>query len=197
MKKAIILGHGGHAKVIHSFIFDQYDNVQFFDEQAEAKVFADPKSFQNVDFYLGIGSNAVRKKLYLKLKQAGLNLPICLGPNAVIVKEAQIGQGSFVGAGSFVMAGAVVGENVIINTLSSVDHDCKVGDHAQITAGVTLGGASEIGENCFLGLKVTVLPGIKIGNNTQVMAGSVATKDIEANLVVGGYPVRVIKASES
>lgn len=50
-----------------------------------------------------------------------------------------------------------------------------------------------IGDDVWIGGHVTILPGITIGNNVVVAAGSVVTKDIPDNCVVGGVPARVIR----
>lgn len=196
MKKAIILGEGGHARVIHSFIVNDYSKVEFYDRLAEMKIWENPEFFSEIDFFLGIGDNKARTSLFNRLKGLGLQLPVCRGPMSFIASCAKIGQGTFIGAGVIIMASAVIGENVIINTHSSVDHDCQLGDHTQLTAGITLGGATRIGTNCFLGVKVAILPGVAIGDNVQVMAGSLVTKTVSPNLIVGGYPSKTIKMVE-
>lgn len=50
-----------------------------------------------------------------------------------------------------------------------------------------------IGRNCWLGAGVIVLPGVTIGDNTVIGAGSVATKDVPANVVAVGNPCRVLR----
>lgn len=196
MKKAIIFGKGGHARVIQSFIQHRYDTIHMMDSEDEKEVWKNPKGFMEFDFYIGIGDNKIRANIFNKAKNEGLSLPVCLGPNAFIADTAKIGQGSFIGAGCVVMTGAVVGENVIVNTFTSVDHDCLVGDHSQLTAGITLGGETVIGKNCFFGVKAATIPGMKIGDNVQVMAGSLITKSFENNVVIGGYPSKIIKNLE-
>lgn len=54
----------------------------------------------------------------------------------------------------------------------------------------------EIGNNVFIGCNVTILPNIKIGNNVIIAAGSVVTKDVPSNSVVGGNPAKVISTFE-
>lgn len=54
----------------------------------------------------------------------------------------------------------------------------------------------EIGNNVFIGCNVTILPNVRIGNNVIIAAGSVVTKDIDDNLVVGGNPAKVISTFE-
>lgn len=51
----------------------------------------------------------------------------------------------------------------------------------------------EIGSNCWIGGSSLLLPGLKIGDNVIVAAGSVVTKDVESNTMVGGNPARILK----
>ena len=50
----------------------------------------------------------------------------------------------------------------------------------------------KIGNNVFIGCNVTILPNIKIGNNVIIAAGSVVTKDVPNNSVIGGNPAKII-----
>ena len=49
-----------------------------------------------------------------------------------------------------------------------------------------------IGENTFVGMNTIILPGKTIGNNVIIGAGSVITKDVPDNVVIGGNPAKVI-----
>lgn len=57
-------------------------------------------------------------------------------------------------------------------------------------------GCIEIGNNVFIGSNVIILPNIKVGDNVIMSAGSIITKDIPNNSVVGGVPARVIMTFE-
>jgi acetyltransferase-like isoleucine patch superfamily enzyme len=57
-------------------------------------------------------------------------------------------------------------------------------------------GKIEIGNNVYIGNDTLLLPGIKIGDNVLIGAGSVVTKSIECNSVVGGNPARRICSIE-
>lgn len=50
-----------------------------------------------------------------------------------------------------------------------------------------------IGNNVWIGGHSTINPGVTIGNNVVVASGSVVTKDIPDNVVVGGNPAKIIK----
>lgn len=50
-----------------------------------------------------------------------------------------------------------------------------------------------IGDNVWLGDHATVLKGVTIGDNSVVAARAVVTRDVPANVVVGGNPAKIIK----
>ena len=49
-----------------------------------------------------------------------------------------------------------------------------------------------IGDNVFIGTGVIVLKGVEIGANSVIGAGTVVTKNIPANSIVAGNPLRII-----
>lgn len=50
-----------------------------------------------------------------------------------------------------------------------------------------------IGNDVWIGGGAIICPGVKIGNGVVVAAGSIVTKDIPDNVVVGGNPAKIIK----
>lgn len=49
-----------------------------------------------------------------------------------------------------------------------------------------------VGDDVYFGIRSIVLPGVSIGDRVIVAAGSVVTKGVPSNSVVGGVPARVI-----
>jgi UDP-perosamine 4-acetyltransferase len=189
-RSIFIFGRGGHARVIAS-ILDH--DVTFVDREQEDGFFDRIDNHRNAEIYLGIGDDEVRRKAFERLCAYGIVPARCIASTAFIAKSAHIGVGCVVCPGSVVMAEAEIGANVIINTLSSVDHDCKVGDHTQITVGVTIPGDVKVGSECFFGVKSATFRGLHIGNRVVIRGGSLVTKDVPANAVVGGNPARIVK----
>jgi acetyltransferase-like isoleucine patch superfamily enzyme len=98
-----------------------------------------------------------------------------------------------------VMPGAVihkfaeVGSYCIVNTNSTVDHECLIGDGVHIMGSAAVAGRVEIGDYVTIGTNATILPDLKIGSGAYVGAGAVVTHDVEPYSVVVGVPARKIK----
>lgn len=108
--------------------------------------------------------------------------------------------------------GVTLGENNFIATRfwGTEPYLITIGSHCQITGGVriyTHGGAGAvrrwypkfdtfgkvtIGDYVYIGNHSLIMPGVTIGNNVLVAAGSVVTKSVPDNIVVGGNPARYI-----
>lgn len=198
-KKALIFGNGDHAHVIASIIKADYEEIRFIVPEesgqfvAEQIFFERIDGFRSYDIFIGIGDNVIRRKIYEKLGSYDIKPNTCIAPHTFISKGAYIGTGVVICPGAIIMTGARVGDNVIVNTLSSVDHDCVVGNHSQLTAGVIFGGNTTAGENCFFGIRSATIPNITLGDRVVVMAGSLVVRDTPSNIVVGGYPASIIK----
>lgn len=104
-----------------------------------------------------------------------------------------------------------LGENVFINACCNFQDQggIKIGDNCLIGHNVVFATLNhdtqpekrwicipkriELGKNVWIGSNSTILAGVKIGDNSIVAAGSVVTKDVEANSIVGGVPAKFIK----
>ena len=53
-------------------------------------------------------------------------------------------------------------------------------------------GMVEVGDYCYICTNSLIMPGVKIGNGSMVAAGSVVTKSVPPNMVVGGNPARIL-----
>ncbi|MFQ7868060.1 MAG: acyltransferase [Blautia wexlerae] len=86
-----------------------------------------------------------------------------------------------------------IGNNVTFSIRVTVlAHDAST----KKSTGYTKIGKVIIGDNVFVGANATILPNVKIGDNSIIGANSVVTKDIPANCVAAGNPVKIICSLE-
>jgi len=96
-------------------------------------------------------------------------------------------------AGAVVQAGCRIGENVIVNTRASIDHDCDIEAHAHVAPGAVLSGCVHVGERAHIGAGATVIQGLTIGAGAIVGAGAVVVDGIPDGVTVVGVPARILR----
>lgn len=190
----ILIGAGGHAKVICSIIeatgqiveaiFDDNEQIDFLNTY---KVFGAYKAtmFQNSECIVAVGNNKIRQKLILDIKHPFGQL---IHPSSIIDKYVKLGIGSVIFQGAIIQRDVEIGDHCIINTGSSIDHDCKIGNFVHISPGSILCGNVKVGTGTQIGAGAVILPNIKIGMWCTIGAGSVVTKDFPDYTTVIGIP---------
>ena len=142
----------------------------------------------------GFGDCSGRLRLAKLAEEAGFQFATAVHPNATVAADVQLGVGSVVMAGAVINSGAVIGRNTIINTCSSVDHECILGEAVHISPGSHLAGKVIVGDGAWIGIGAVVLSGIKVGAHSLAGAGAVITKDVPAGVVVYGVPAKAVRA---
>lgn len=133
-----------------------------------------------------------RFKTSEKLKEKGIK------PLSLVSKYGLLDKLDSCGEGIQVMPGAIahkftsIGRQCILNTNSTVDHECKLGDGVHVMGGASIAGRVEIGDFSTVGTNATILPNIVIGKNVYIGAGAVVTKNVEDHTVVVGVPAKPI-----
>lgn len=166
----------------------------FYGEKGFNEWLDDTPDSENYYYLVAIGgpNGKVRDKMSQFLKNKGLKPLSAIHPTSFVAKTAIIGEAAQILAQSCICARVVLGNNCIINTAASIDHECIIGNNVHISAGARLAGSIEVSDNVFIGANATILPRLKIGKNAIVGAGAVVTKDVVENSVVVGNPARVM-----
>ncbi|QSX23877.1 sugar O-acetyltransferase [Priestia megaterium] len=106
-----------------------------------------------------------------------------------------------------------VGENFSANFDCTILDVCEVrfGDNCMLAPGVQIYTATHplhpternsgkeyaktitFGNNVWIGGSAVINPGVTVGDNVVIASGSVVTKDVPNNVVVGGNPAKIIK----
>lgn len=209
-KNIIILGAGGHSKVILDLIEQNgWDFCGFIDKKSkgmpklnENLVIGDDNDLSEL-FAKGIkyaalgighvGNFDTRNEVYYKLKAIGYILPNLMHPNAVISKTVKMGEGNVFMAGSIVNAWASIGDISIVNTHATIEHGVILEDNSHVAPGAVILGDAHIERNAFIGAGSIIVQGITVGEECIIGAGSVIIKNAEKRTVMVGNPGRVIK----
>lgn len=205
MAKAVyLLGGGGHGRVALDVLLAcgvkvvgvLDPDLKVGDQVFGVPVLGSDKFLNQVDpsavlLVNGLGANphvVHRKKLFESMKARGFAFDTIRHPSAVIGRECHMGEGSQVMAGAVFQNRVRIGDNAVINTRASVDHDCVIGAHSFISPGVVLSGDVLVGESAFIGAGAVMLPGIEIGANVVIGAGAVVIKSVPDGWIVAGNP---------
>lgn len=201
----IILGNGGHSRVIQEIIAttahkviaildDKYESGFQEKDVIHAPILFLMKLFRaNTRVVVAIGSNENRKKVVQSLHLLPQHYLSVIHPTAVVSTSAKIGYGSVIMPHAVVNAAAEIGNHCIINTGSIVEHDNEIGDYSHISPNATLTGNVTTGEGVHVGSSATIIPGKHLGKWSVIGAGSTVIEHIPAYSKAVGSPTRIIE----
>lgn len=193
-KKLIILGAGGHGRVAAEIAEQLGYSISFLDDTQSAndKVIGRISDFEKYiygySFFVAIGNNELRKKLLIELSKSGAKIVTLIHPKSAVSENATIEIGTVIMAGAVVNSGSRIGKGCILNTCSSVDHDCNIADFTHISVGAHLAGNVKIGKESFVCAGATVINNISICEKCTIGAGAVVIKDITESGTYIGVP---------
>ncbi len=203
MKDLVIIGAGGHGRVIADIAqkLGIYETISFLDDGNAKEIMGLPivgktsdveKYVNTADIFVAIGNSKVRGDFIERLLAMGANIPTLIHPSAAIGACVEIDVGTAIMAGAVINPCSRLGKGVILNTCSSIDHDCTIGDYAHISVGAHLAGTVIIGAHTWVGIGAVVKNGIDICGNCTIGAGAVVVKDITEEGTYIGVPARKI-----
>ena len=208
-KNVIIIGAGGHSKVIADIIVKSQDNVLgFLDDnisidtiiikEKNLKVLGKiedgikiKEQNREVEFVIGIGNNKTRKSI--AGKYPNLNYYTAIHPSSQIALDVKIEDGTVIMANTCINTSATIGKHCIINTGAIIEHDNIIEDYVHISPNATLCGTVKIGELTHIGAGSTIKNNINICSNCIIGAGAVIVKDINEEGTYVGVPAKKIK----
>ena len=158
----VLLGAGGHAKVVLALVQAAgHKVVGVCDPQLAAHKQVEWRGVpvlggddallalgtSSVGLINGIGQvigNRTRAIVFAKMKEMGFHFPPLVHPAAWVAPGVSLAEGVQVMAGAIVQPDCEIGENTIINTCASIDHDCIVADNVHVAPGATLCGGVQV-----------------------------------------------------
>lgn len=202
-KTLYIIGAGGHGKVVADIAKkNKYQNIYFLDDNCVGKIgdyqivgtSNDIRRLcqenENACFFVAVGNNEIREKIYLMLKNIYATIPSLIHPSAVIDESVVIEEGTVVMANVVINASSKIGKGCIINTSASIDHDNVIADFVHISPGAHLAGTVTIGSCSWIGIGCNVINNISISNNVILGAGTTLISNVDKPGKYVGLPLR-------
>jgi sugar O-acyltransferase (sialic acid O-acetyltransferase NeuD family) len=196
---AILLGAGGHARVVRALAEalgmqitgvcapsltagDEWMGLRVLG--ADAALFTlDPASVVLVNGVGKMPGSMVRAGLHTEWTSQGFQFPSLVHPAAWVAPDVVLGPGVQVMAGAMVQPGCTVGSGSIINTRVGVDHDGQLAEDVHLAPGAILCGDVQVDAGAFIGAGAVVLPGCAIGAGAVVAAGALVKRNVDAGAV--------------
>ncbi len=201
LKKVIIIGAGGHSKVVADIVIKNgdriigfLDGINSFGTHIGYPILGTDKDYiKYLDCYfiIAIGNAKARERIVSNMNN--VKWYTAIHPNAVISKiDTIIGYGTVVMANATINSGASIGNHCIINTNSTVEHDNVIEDYAHISVGTKLAGSVHIGKRTWVGVGATISNDITVCSDCMIGAGAVVVKDIKKAGTYVGVPAHLI-----
>ncbi|MBP1888129.1 acetyltransferase [Sinorhizobium mexicanum] len=192
-RSLILLGAGGHAKVVAEVARASHWQVAGYLDPALMRgeivagapvlggvsdLFDGAAWLREYAVFPATGRTDIRWREFQRLLELEATVPTLVHPRAIVSSSAVIDTGTVVMAGAVIQADARVGACSIINTGALVDHDCVIGSGVMIAPGAVLLGGAKIGNNSFIAAGAIVVPGAMVGSGAFVGAGTVVAGDV-------------------
>ena len=197
MSTLLILGAGGHAKVVAetALASGAASRVTFLDDSTNAPLAQALEPATREQFAaaaVAIGHAATRLHWLEQLSAAGYALPVLIHPTAWVSPSASLGPGSVVFAQAAVQAQAAIGHGAILNTGSSADHNVHLADGVHVCPGARLAGEVQVGARSWIGIGAAVIQQVRIGTDVTVGAGAAVVRDLPDGVTAVGVPARIL-----
>lgn len=204
-KKVVIIGAGGHAKVIADIIIKSGDEVVgFLDDNIEKDtiIIDNYKVIGTIEdciklqedkdlfFIIALGNNYTRKDL---AERYNLNYYTAIHPKAIIGMQVQIEEGTVIMANTCINPNTKIGKHCIINTGAIVEHDNIIEDYVHISPNATLCGFVKVGMFTHIGASATIRNCASVTNDCIIGMGAIVVKDIKETGTYVGVPAKLIK----
>lgn len=202
MKKLMIIGAGGHAKVCIELAekTNEYSKIDLLDDNlVGANVLNKDVIGKTDEFYkfkethsfiVAIGSNTIRNEIFNRLIENEVAIATLISKDALISSSSKIGKGSMILAGVIINSSTIIGDNVIVNTGAIVEHDCVIEDSCHISPGAILCGGVSVGKLSWVGAGSVLNPLVQVKRNTTIGSNSTVIDSLDVAGVYVGSPVR-------
>ncbi len=190
-KKVVIIGAGGHGRVVADVVRACGDIVVgFLDDDPSLDTLGAVKDYANYSdclFFAAIGNPEIREAI---VQQLDVDWYTAIHPSAIVSPSARVEEGTVVMPNAVINAGAHIGKHCIINSGAIVEHDNQIEEYVHISVGARLGGTVQVGKKTWIGIGATVSNRMSICGGCMIGAGAVVVENITEQGIYVGVPAR-------
>lgn len=199
-KNVVIIGAGGHGKVVADIVQCSGDSVVGFLDDAKmpkesyegfrylGKV-SEYYKYKDAFFVIAIGNSNIREKIANQLEN--IKWYKAIHPKAVISKlDTVIEEGTVIMANAVINPGVRIEKHCIINTGAIIEHDNSIEAYSHISVGAKLAGTVKIGSHTWIGIGATVSNNVEICGKCMIGAGAVVVQNIIESGTYIGIPAK-------
>jgi len=200
MKKKGIIGAGGFGKEVYWSLsmMERIDTVFFVDDKYYdgTNQLILPISKFNPEEYevvVAIADSKARERMVKSLPK-NTKYFTHIHPTAQIHgSDVEIGEGSIVCAGSIITTNVKIGKHSHINLITTIGHDCVIGDYFTTAPGVQISGNETIGDRVYFGTRSCVKQKMNICDDVIIGMNAGVVKNISEPGTYVGTPAIKIK----
>src|SRR5665213_3538484 len=162
--ETILVGYSGHAYVVCDALLSSGNSVRAYVETEEKK--NNPfhirflgcetddavlEKMKSSNYFVAIGDNVLRAQLTQNLIAKIGTQPInAIHAKAIFASTSSFGRGILFAPGCIINPFAKIGDGVICNSGSIIEHECRIENFVHVAPGAVLCGNVSIGENTFV-----------------------------------------------
>ncbi len=206
MINVVLIGYSGHSYVVYDCLKSSGHEVTKYCDSGLKKTNLlsldylggelDDNALNYIkknNFFTSIGNNEIRSRVFKYLLSNVEYKPInAIHKSAILSSSIETGSGVMIGPGVIINALSKLGDGVICNSGSIIEHGVELGKFVHLAPGSTLCGNVKVGDHSFIGANSVIKQGVTIGKNVVIGAGAVVVSDVKNDSVVIGNPAKPI-----
>lgn len=197
--KIILFGAGGFGREIYSYLVDMGQSRavtfmvddEYFNNQPNTIKFSD-FNIENHYVLICVGDPIQRERIVNKFPE-NTKWYTFIHESAYIGSDVSIEDGTIICPGVILTTNIILGKHAHLNILSTIGHDCIIGDYFTTAPGGKVSGNCDIGDRVYLGTNASIKQKIIVTNDVTIGLNGGVVKNINESGIYGGVPVKKLK----
>jgi sugar O-acyltransferase (sialic acid O-acetyltransferase NeuD family) len=195
-REKVLIGAGGFAREVKAHMKTPnmkcyVDDIYYNDNDENIHPLSTFDSINQVA--LVVVGNPIDRHNIVKRLPAQTEFFTFIHPSAQILgDDVEIGEGSIICAGSVITTNVKIGKHTHLNLLTTIGHDCRIGDYFTTAPGVKISGNCNIKDRVYFGTNASIKEKLDVCENVTIGLMSGVVKHIDKSGTYIGTPAKLI-----